>query len=349
MNTLTESTTIKEANEMHFDVYYRKAKNKWGLFGDHVYVTFADGTSFKCHGDDSDGTILEGASGVEDLDLAKAMNAPMRIPISDRGITLFHIKTYEAGIIYGFNGGCHTMANRIIVKSGKKVSKARGDFLSSCVFGEYGIYLLPCIIPVIEWLMREIYEIVPEETQKLLKPLLKAPTTLGRMFITGCREEWIKRLEEHNIPVHPHLCGSFSDPLSGENGLQSPDAYMMRQSEQALSESKSLIQQKLGADIDTDTQDQLLSCLKELNEYVPEEKLLKSQSLAELQDHFVSDFNQKVKATLSKARHILNNDEDYEKLFNAKPEEDIIFLDQSKLNEVINDIKADLKEQFKEK
>lgn len=185
------------------------------------------------------------------------------------------------------------------------------------------------------------------------RKITQTPSQVSNGFWTyiynGVSKGVEKTSEEHDIPVYPHLRGPFSEPLSGEDSLQNPDAYMMRQSEQALSESKSLIQQKLGADFDTETQDQLLSCLKELNEHVPEEKLLQSPSLAELQDHFVSDFNKKVKATLSKARHILNNDEDYEKLFNAKPEEDIIFLDQNKLNEVINGIKADLKEQFKDK
>lgn len=95
-------------------------------FLDHAYVhAKADDylKAYGCHGRDKGGEMI--CSGTGNL-----MEAD-KIADNDG----------NAGIVYGFTGVCHQIANRILSPAGITVYKANGYSLSCLVYGEYGIGL----------------------------------------------------------------------------------------------------------------------------------------------------------------------------------------------------------------
>ena len=96
--------------------------NKVASTLDHTYVECVlNGKTWGCHGRSSGGAVLSSGTGCE-------FNADC-IYGND-----------EAGIVYLLTGVCHQIANRTLISAGVTVHRANGYFLSSSIYGEYGLY-----------------------------------------------------------------------------------------------------------------------------------------------------------------------------------------------------------------
>jgi len=100
-----------------------------GVDLDHTYhcankTSWWGGSNTTCWswtGGESDGTYLSGTWGYGDYDDSKCTSS-----------------NWGCRFIYGVDGVCHQEANRGLYTSGKTVSKAKGYWLSSALFGTYG-------------------------------------------------------------------------------------------------------------------------------------------------------------------------------------------------------------------
>ncbi|MCZ6917101.1 MAG: hypothetical protein O7I93_10020 [Gemmatimonadetes bacterium] len=59
------------------------------------------------------------------------------------GYTAFTGLPEEEGVVYGINGVCHQIANRLLYRSGRIVSHAEGYWFSISLFGTYGTQVAP--------------------------------------------------------------------------------------------------------------------------------------------------------------------------------------------------------------
>lgn len=90
------------------------------FFADHTYAQSDDGFSWPCWGRDSGGgNICQGGGDSLQADCISQTQS-------------------HAGLRYGINGVCHQTANRILYPAKILVSKARGYWLSSFLYGTYG-------------------------------------------------------------------------------------------------------------------------------------------------------------------------------------------------------------------
>jgi hypothetical protein len=105
------------------------------LKADHTYVTSSDGYVWPCWGRSAGGKRI--CSGQGSSARANCLSQP--------GST--------AGIIYGLSGVCHQTANRILFPAGAIVSAAKGYWASTLLYGVYGTSSVPALI---EWEARKL-------------------------------------------------------------------------------------------------------------------------------------------------------------------------------------------------
>lgn len=96
------------------------ALNSWyGI--DHTYVTSSDGHIWKCWGRSSGGNLICSGEG------------------NSRQADCISQNKSHAGLIYGITGVCHQTANRILFPAGCIVSSAKNYWITSFIYGTYGI------------------------------------------------------------------------------------------------------------------------------------------------------------------------------------------------------------------
>ena len=91
----------------------------WPL-ADHTYVTSSHGHAWSCYGRCAGGTMI--CSGTGNTATADCLAQP----------------NAQAGIVYGVNGLCHQMSNRILHPAHRFVSRAAYYRHSVFLFGVYG-------------------------------------------------------------------------------------------------------------------------------------------------------------------------------------------------------------------
>lgn len=300
---------------MNFQVYGYDAFVS-GTNVDHVYVKFDNDITFNCAGGNSGGKALAGTQGSQDIELAKKLNEPMSIPLIIgyaffQPITIY-IPTADAGIIYGVNGVCHTMANRLIVPSGKTVENARGYGVSTSLYGKYGTSVVGS---------KEIFKFLPEAIKNLLPEAL-----LIERLQDSLTNEWEKRLRELGL-FRPILTKSISSNMNKEN--LSPDE-----------EYKLFIHENLEGDITHEEIEAMVSYLVEDDE--DEEK--DDQDL-DIYENIANRINNKQNRYLHKVNQLIG-DERYEKLFSSKVTEQINLVNHEELRVMSENISKSVQEQL---
>ena len=86
---------------------------------DHTYVVSSGGARWNCGGGDQGGEVI--ASGTGSHTLSRLLS-----------------RHNYGGMIYGVNGVCHQMANRVLYPSRRNVHRAKGAGWSYTVYGVYG-------------------------------------------------------------------------------------------------------------------------------------------------------------------------------------------------------------------
>jgi len=194
---------------MKFDVY---AYNAWfnGSRVDHTYVKFENEETFKCAGGDRGGEVLSDASGEQDIALARDFNKEMSIPVEIEipifGKETFYLPTGDTGIIYGVNGVCHMMANRIICPSGKTVHNAKGYLLSSALFGTYGTK-----VGMVSEVAALFNLFIPKWVQKIISL---------EVFINalekGIQKEWEQRKSHYGVDTGEEKINEYTERFMSE-------------------------------------------------------------------------------------------------------------------------------------
>ncbi|MCK5294272.1 MAG: hypothetical protein KAJ49_06435 [Arcobacteraceae bacterium] len=324
---------------------------------DHTYVKFDDGTAFPCAGGNSGGKKLKDGSGEENLQLAKKFNKPMSIPIiihvpflGDK--TIFHIPTGDTGIIYGINGVCHMMADRILVESKVTVKEARGFFLSSGLFGIYGVHVPYSMSTLIGRLLDTVLKKLPKYLRVLLKKALSniggSPVSaFAKILERGVRKTWKQRLKENNIDGGEYMKNINADQLSLHDKLDFiySDENLMTYPDIALQEHEAVIKDILGDTIDDNMVQDLIKYMKEFNDQISIEKNSLANDGSSNKD-LIEDINRKTNEYLKNV-HNLVGDEKYEKLFNTKLDEEVVLFDNDQFDSMLKDVGDSLEEQFK--
>jgi hypothetical protein len=296
---------------MKFQVYAYEAFFK-GTRLDHVYVKFDNGETFRCAGGDSGGEPLDDASGDEDFELASKFNKPMEIPIPFDyliGTKTFYLPTGDTGVIYGINGVCHNMANRIMFPTRATVHKARGYPLSLLLFDVYGTK--------VPWKYIEAFvRALPFPIRKLIEWM--GLLSFWRKLEDGIKREWEKRCRELGIK---------SDVLLEESMSK---------------DYKALLEEALDGNI---TEEEVLKIMALVNDH---ESLLYSTSDEKMSYvDIINDVNMQNNIYLKKIHNILG-DERYEKLFNIKVGEELNLFNPEEFEASMTDISNSLMKQLEQ-
>lgn len=125
-----------------------EAKNGWG-FGKysrpffHVFVTAENGYCWSCFGrgkESLDAIICcEGTANLEWVMEIASLDCQRNAHPCLTGSKCDDSPTYCAGVQHGFNGICHSCANRLLLPAGISVEKAPGNELATFIFGKYGV------------------------------------------------------------------------------------------------------------------------------------------------------------------------------------------------------------------
>ncbi len=321
---------------------------------DHTYIKFENGITFPCGGGSTGGEILKNASGKQDIEIAKRFNETLPIPIivhvpiwGDK--TLFKIPTGDTGVIYAINGVCHMMANRILVQSKVMVKEARGYGVSSSLFGNYGL-LVPYQSALLQRLLDTILESLPKLVRIAFENGLKYLSgsildAFSKILEKGIRKAWQERLKENGIEIGVRMKNVSKDELSlyDKLDLLYSEENLMVNPNISLQEYETVLRDMLDERIDDKTMQDLIKCMEDFHSDLAIEERNAILSNKEL----IDGINQKVNNYLQSV-HKLVGDEKYEKLFNAKPNEEIKLFNYNEFESMLENVKNSLNEQFKE-
>ncbi|MBI5927296.1 MAG: hypothetical protein HY836_17020 [Aquabacterium sp.] len=234
-----------------------------------------------------------------------------------------------AGIVYGLNGVCHQMANRLLLAADKlTVSGAQGYTLSCIQFGRYGtIGSIEFVLSYFGW-----------AALPAVIPALAA-------FLAGAQVEFGVRCGKCEVPYPgPVLLNQNTDDVLQEMRRMSVDelhSFWLDLYECHLADLKDLFKEKVGERINNVTLGALIALYREmlspsrvviehLHSMIQPPLDLQQFEQIHLDTHhwlaFAHQFNERVNAQQRRVATLLSRD-DYMALFDAAPEQELVLID----------------------